>query len=100
MGFTEETAKRAVAMANHGAGGAEHDVYGTTFVPGGANSPGVVAAILEEIAKSDSNRFVHIHISWDHTCKSDSRRTEPGIEVSGFLNVPHYESLHGEKDAA
>jgi len=96
MSITEETAKRAVAMANHGAGGAEHSVYGTTFVPGGEEAPDVVAAILDEIAKSDSNRFVHIHISWDHTCKSDSRRTEPGIEVSGFLNVPHYEALHGE----
>ena len=96
MSITEETAKRAVAMANHGAGGAEHSVYGTTFVPGGEESGEVVQAILSEIAKSDSNRFVHIHISWDHTCKSDSRRTEPGIEISGFLNVPHYESLHGE----
>jgi len=99
MSFTNETAKRAVAMANHGAGGGEHNVYGSTFVAGGKDSAEVVAAILDELAKSDSNRFVHIHISWDHTCKSDSRRTEPGIEVSGFLNVPHYESLHGEKDA-
>lgn len=96
MSITEETAKRAVALANHGAGGADHAVYGTTFVPGGEESGEVVQAILNEIAKSDSNRFVHIHISWDHTCKSDSRRTEPSIEVSGFLNVPHYEALHAE----